>query len=256
KPLLFGANNRAVLGSIAACGLGLLVFVVLFVWRRRLGVASLAGLLAAAGGGIGGFFVAARFLPKEVPTATNPRKGQPFWAAAADAGVRARVINVPTTFPAEDHHNESMLSGLGVPDMRGRIGSPSFYTSDPSLALSDNQFSVEIVHLKSKRGTLDTAILGPLNQPFYDFLVDDAVRGLEGQARTAARAEMEKKLQAHGVPRRLDVPFRIEATDDQATIDVAGVMQTLRVGEWSQWFVVPIRVNPIVDRLAGLRGLL
>src|SRR5206468_5201641 len=243
KPLLFGANNRAVLGSIAACGLGLLVFVVLFVWRRRLGVASLAGLLAAAGGGIGGFFVAARFLPKEVPTATNPRKGQPFWAAAADAGVRARVINVPTTFPAEDHANESMLSGLGVPDMRGRIGSPSFYTSDPALTLSDNQFSVEIVHLKAKRGTIETAVVGPLNQPFYDFPIDDAIRGLEGQARTEARARMEKSLQARGVPRRLDVPFRIEADDEKATIELGGAAQTLRVGQWSGWFVAPIRVN-------------
>jgi len=256
KTLLFGANNVAVLGSIAAIGLGLFVLVAVFVLLRRPGVALLLAMVAAASGGGGSAFLAARYLPKEVPTASNPRKGQPFWSAAADAGLTTRVINVPATFPAEDHHNESMLSGLGVPDMRGRIGSPSFYTSDPSLALSDNQFSVEIVHLKSKRGTLDTAILGPLNQPFYDFLVDDAVRGLEGQARTAARAEMEKKLQARGVPRRLDVPFRIEATDDQATIDVAGVMQTLRVGEWSQWFVVPIRVNPIVDRLAGLRGII
>ncbi|HKB08045.1 MAG TPA: alkaline phosphatase family protein [Candidatus Polarisedimenticolia bacterium] len=256
KPLLFGANNRAVLGSIAACGLGLLVFVVLFVWRRRLGVASLAGLLAAAGGGVGGFSVAARFLPKEVPTATNPRKGQPFWAAAADAGVKARVINVPTTFPAEDHANESMLSGLGVPDMRGRIGSPSFYTSDPALTLSDNQFSVEIVHLKARRGTIETAIVGPLNQPFYDFPIDDAIRGLEGQARTEARARMEKSLQARGVPRRLDIPFRIEADDEKATIDLGGAAQTLRVGQWSGWFVAPIRVNPVVDRLAGLRGII
>ncbi len=256
RPLLFGANNTAAIGSIGAFGTGLAVLGAVILLRRRFVAALLLALAGAAVGGGGATLLAARYLPREVPTATNPRKGQPFWAATAAAGLKVRVINVPTTFPAEDHPNEWMLSGLGVPDMRGRIGTPSFYTSDPTLALSDNQFSVEIVHLKAKRGTLDTVIVGPLNQPFYDFAVDDAVRGLEGQARATKRAEMEKKLVARGVPRRLDVPFRIEATDDQATIDVAGVTETLKVGRWSRWFVVPIHVNPVVDRLAELRGII
>src|SRR5207247_8711582 len=119
----------------------------------------------------------------------------------------------PTTFPAEEHQDEWMVSGLGVPDMRGRIGSPSLYTSDPSLSLSDNQFSVEIVHLGAKRGSLDTIIVGPLNQPFYDFVLDEAVRGLAGQARSAARADLEKRLQARGATRRPHGPVHLGAGD-------------------------------------------
>src|SRR2546427_1967590 len=145
-------------------------------------------MVAAASVGGGAAFLAARYLPKEVPTASNPRKGQPFWAAAAGAGLKTRVINVPTTFPAEDHANESMLSGLGVPDMRGRIGTPSFYTSDASLALSDNQFSVEIVRLPGRRGLLKTALVGPLNKPFYDYVLDEAVAGLGGREEPPAAA--------------------------------------------------------------------
>ncbi len=256
KPLLFGERNALVLGSLGAVILGGVVLALSLFLRKR-AVAALQLVLVSAGiGGVAAASLAARYLPKEVPTASNPRKGLPFWTATADAGLRVRVINVPTTFPAEDHHNEWMLSGLGVPDMRGRIGSPSLYTSDPSLSLSDNQFSVEIIHLKARRGHLDTAIVGPLNLPFYDFVLDDAVRGMEGQARSAGRAEKEKSLKARGVPRRLDVPFRIEAGDEHVTIDVAGAQQTLRVGQWSQWFEAPIRVNPVVDRVAGLRGII
>jgi len=256
KPLLFGAHNASVLGSIAGCGAFVLVFGGLLLARRRLRGSVVAGLAAAILCGLGGAYIAVRFLPTEIPTASNPRKGVPFWTAAADAGLRTRVINVPATFPAEQHHDEWMLSGLGVPDMRGRIGSPSLYTSDPALSLADNQFSVEIVHLAAKRGAIDTAIVGPLNQPFYDFVLDDATRGLEGQARTTARADMETRLRERGVPRRLDVPLHIEAGDDRVTLEVGGARQTLRVGEWSDWFTAPVHVNPIVDRVAGLRGIL
>ncbi len=256
RPLLFGERNAMILGSIGAALSAVLVFAASLLLRTRARGALLLGLVAGAFGGPGAAFLSLRYLPKEVPTASNPRKGLPFWTATADAGLRVRVINVPTTFPAEEHHDEWMLSGLGVPDMRGRIGSPSLYTSDPSLSLTDNQFSVEIVHLGAKRGPLDTVIVGPLNQPFYDFVLDEAVRGLEGQARSAARADMEKRLQARGVPRRLDVPIHIEARDEHVTIDVAGASQTLRVGQWSEWFTAPIHVNPIIDRVAGLRGII
>ncbi len=256
KPLLFGVDNTRALGGIAAAGAGLLLLAAALALRRRLAAALTWAVLAAAAVGGVTAWLSTRYLPHEVPTASNPRKGEPFWIAAADAGLRVRVLNVPTTFPAEDHDNESMLSGLGVPDMRGRIGSPSYYTSDPALALRDNQFSVEIVHLSGKRGRIETSVIGPLNQPFYDYVIEDAARGLSGEARGRARAAIEKRLQERGVPRRLDAPMRIEAGDETATILIAGARQTLRPGEWSQWFVVPIAVNPVVDRLAGLKGII
>ncbi|HXH28921.1 MAG TPA: alkaline phosphatase family protein, partial [Candidatus Polarisedimenticolia bacterium] len=150
----------------------------------------------------------------------------------------------------------SMLSGLGVPDMRGRIGSPSMYTSDASLTLANNQFSVEIVRLAARRGTLQTSIVGPLNKPFFDYVLDEATRGVDDPAeRRRRRDAMEQSLTARGVRRRLDVPFTLEASDEAVTIDLAGQRRSLRPGEWSDWFVVPIPVNPVVDRIAGLRGI-
>jgi predicted AlkP superfamily phosphohydrolase/phosphomutase len=256
RPLLFGSRNPPVFGSLTAILAGMTAGGIVMFSRRRALPALLAALGVAAILGCTAGLLAARYLPREIPSATNPRKGLPFWNAVADAGMRVKVLNVPATFPAEDHERTQLLSGLGVPDMRGRIGSPSLYTSDRSLTVTDNQFSVEIVKLPARRGTLETAIFGPLNKPFYDYVLDEATRGIDDpESRRMTRARTEKELADRGVPRRLDAPFRIEAGDDSITIDLAGRRQTLRAGEWSDWFVVPIPVNPVIDRLAGLKGI-
>ncbi len=53
------------------------------------------------------------------PSARNLRTGVPFWKLLADQGVRVRVINVPYGFPPDPMREGKMLSGLGVPDLRG-----------------------------------------------------------------------------------------------------------------------------------------
>lgn len=256
RTLFFGERNPLVVGCAAALLAALLTAVVMFLARRRgLWLLSGAGIAALAAGGLGAFLTMS-YLPREVPDVVNARRGTPFWTAAAARGVSARVINVPVTFPAEDEHHLTMLSGLGVPDMRGRIGSPSLFTSDSGSALKENQFSIEVIKLSGARGALDTALAGPLNKPFYDYVLDEAVRGVsDAEERRRRRTEGERELEARHVPRRLDVPFRLEATDEAVTIDLAGQRQTLRPGEWSEWFVVPVRVNPVIDRIAPLRGI-
>jgi hypothetical protein len=71
------------------------------------------------------------------------------WEIAARAGLKAQVIHVPVTFPADDVGPGHMLSGLGVPDMRGRIGTPMFFTSDPTFQPGgvSNEFSLEYMRL-------------------------------------------------------------------------------------------------------------
>lgn len=256
RPLLFGARNPAVLGACGALAAASLVLTGLRLARQRLrralAAAGIAAVVAASAAAVG----AGRYLPREVPTAANARKGLPFWQAASRAGVAARVLNVPDTFPAEEIDGGRMLSGLGVPDMRGRIGSPSFFTSDAALALPDNQFSVEIVKLPARRGAFETAIVGPLNKPFYDYVLDRATEGIaDRDERRRHREAAEKDLEARGVRRRLDVPFHIEAGDDALTIELDGQRQTLRPGGWSDWLVVHFPVNAVVDALAGLRGI-
>ncbi len=53
------------------------------------------------------------------PAARNLRTGQPFWQLLANDGVRVVALNVPYSFPPDPMREGRMLSGLGVPDIRG-----------------------------------------------------------------------------------------------------------------------------------------
>jgi predicted AlkP superfamily phosphohydrolase/phosphomutase len=256
KPLLFGARNPAVLGLGAGLAAALVAGAAALLLRARALALAGAALAAAIVVGGGMTLAAARWMPSEVPDAQNARRGLPFWTAAAAAGVPTRVIHVPDTFPAESHDDLTMLSGLGVPDMRGRIGSPSYYTSDASLTLADNQFSIEIVKLDAKRGHIATSIVGPYNKPFWDYAIDRAAEGAaSADERKARRDAAEADLKARGVKRRFDIPFTIDADDQSVTLTLAGHNQKLGPGAWSDWFEVPIPVNPLVDLANPLRGV-
>jgi predicted AlkP superfamily phosphohydrolase/phosphomutase len=255
RVLLFGPKNPPILGAVAGVAVALLAALALRLARQRgLRLAGLA-LLAGALAGMGAAALASRWLPDALPDAVNGRHGKPFWTVAAEAGVPSRVIHVPANFPAESHDHLELLSGLGVPDMRGRIGSPSLFTSDAAFALPDNQFSVEIVQLPGRRGRIETAIAGPTNKPFWTYPIEAATADLSGDEKRAARKRLEEALRKRGVKKQLDVPFAIEATGEDLTIDLGGRRETIRPGAWSGWFEVAIPVNPLVDRVAGLRGL-
>ena len=256
RTLLFGSRNPEAFGAAGA----LLVLVVAVLAGRLLGrgwagtaiVAVVASALVYGGTAA----AAARYLPRELPDAHNQRKGLPFWTVAAAAGIPTRVMNVPDTFPAESQEGLEMLSGLGVPDMRGRIGSPSLFTSDPSLTVQNNQFSIEVVRLPARRGRMDTAIVGPTNQPFWEYPVEEATAAASTpDEKKRIRESTESALQSRGVRRRLDVPFSLEAGDAALTLHLANQDETLKVGDWSRWLVAPIRVNPVVDTVIGLRGI-
>src|SRR6266571_3561209 len=75
RPLLFGERNAPILGSIGAALSAVVVFAVWLLLRRRARAAILLGLVAGAVGGAGTAFLSIRYLPREVPSASNPRKG-------------------------------------------------------------------------------------------------------------------------------------------------------------------------------------
>ncbi|HEY7575589.1 MAG TPA: alkaline phosphatase family protein, partial [Thermoanaerobaculia bacterium] len=154
-PILFGKSNPIVLG-LAAGLLFWLVAVLLYVKRRRIlpflildGIGVLAFL--------GAFFAVRAWLPDERPAVRNNRRGETFWSVA---GARpASVLRMPVTFPPESFRDGKLLSGLGVPDLSGRIGKPAFYTSDPFFAPREgNDFSIELVRLESNVGTIATRL--------------------------------------------------------------------------------------------------
>lgn len=255
EAFLWGERNGQVLGFAAGASVFVLAFgVVFFVskkWLLRLAVPSVIAIAAGWGAG----HVAAAYLPVEVPNATNNRQGTPFWELAARAGKKVRIIRVPATFPAENVGPGQMLSGLGVPDIRGRFGTPSFYTSNVNFTPEvGNDFSLELVTLEARRGRIETTVFGPRNYPFYQYVVDRAAAAGGGSA-SAAKESKRIELDAAGVAEQINLPLTLEATDTTLSYEISGHTGTLAVGEWSDWVILKFPINAVVDALQPLRGM-
>ena len=258
RPFLFGARNGLVVGLIAGGAVFVIAFLIVLLfsasWVTRLAIATLCALAVGLPSG----YVTKQFLPVEVPDAINHRQGSTMWELAAKAGLKVQVIRVPATFPAENVGVGHMLSGLGVPDMRGRIGTPTYYTSDPTFqpGAGANEFSLELVRLADHRGAIETRVIGPYNKPFYDFVVDRKTAGIADRKELGdAKRLVRQELDDADVPRRIDLPLSLTATDQTCTIKVSGQTQTLRVGDWSDWVTLDFPVNWVVDHAAPLRGI-
>ncbi len=223
KAFLLGTGNRA---GAAAAG-GLLAFLLVFaIGRLALKKSLPAAVVALALAAPAAFFSFrfGAFLPESLPTVHNNREGRPFWEVAGERGIRSVVLHVPVTFPAADYDNGRLLSGLGVPDVRGRIGTPSYYTSDPFFAPGNkNEFSVELVRLESNVGTIQTEVFGPYNKLF-------------------------------GEPPVIRTPMTLTVLPDGGSLRIepkGSDPVTLKPGEWSPWVTFTFAFNPVV-KLSGI----
>ncbi|HYI13588.1 MAG TPA: alkaline phosphatase family protein [Thermoanaerobaculia bacterium] len=220
EPLLFGKRNPLFL-SLGVVLLFALIAAVLFGLRRRAGgsVVLVLGLLLGAGV----FYAVQKYIPTSRPAVINRRQGTPFWEVAAKAGKKASVVHVPVTFPATDFghgdHAGHLLSGLGVPDMSGRVGKPYYFTSELDFKRSGaNEFSIEVVQLEDNKGVINAPLQGPPNKLF-------------------------------GTPPYITIPMTITVADDRNSIviEVSGKKYpALKPGEWTGWvdFVFPF--NPLI----------
>jgi len=210
-PFLLGEKNPFVAAAVV---LFILALIALFFRRTARVVMAIIAVIAAAGA----FMATRKYIPVTKPGVINRRQGIPFWEAAAKAGRKARVVHVPVTFPAHDFADGEMLSGLGVPDVSGRVGKPFFFTSELDFHRSgSNEFSIEVVQLEDNKGRINTKIQGPPNKLF-------------------------------GTPPYISIPMTITVANDRnsITIEESGQTVTLRPGEWSGWtdFVFPF--NPLI----------
>ena len=254
QPFLYGERNGIIFGAIAGVATALIVFLasLLLVRRWVWRVASAVVLSLLVGVVVGA--IASTYLPLEITDTINYRQGRTMWEVAAEAGLKVQVVRVPATFPAEDVGAGQMVSGLGVPDLRGRVGTPSFYTSETGFAPGDS-FKLEPIKLPARRGSFESRIVGPANKSFRDFVIDRQVSTLPGGERRKARRELRRQFDDAGVPARFDLPLAIEATDSSVRLEVSGQSTTLGVGEWSEWLELSFPVNPVMDVVAPLRGI-
>jgi predicted AlkP superfamily phosphohydrolase/phosphomutase len=211
EPFLLGDKNP----FAAAAAILILLALLALLFRRTARIVMIAIAVAASAGA---FVATKKYIPSTRPGVINRRQGIPFWEAAANAGRKARVVHVPVTFPAHDFPAGEMLSGLGVPDVSGRVGKPFFFTSELDFHRSgSNEFSIEVVQLEDNKGRISTKIQGPPNKLF-------------------------------GTPPYISIPMSITVANDRnsITIEESGQTVTLHPGQWSGWtdFVFPF--NPLI----------
>ena len=216
EPFAFGSRNPIV--AAAALGILALLITLAFTRRRAPYVPAIVGLLFAGAA----FAATKKYIPETRPGVINRRQGIPFWDAAAQAGKKAVIVHVPVTFPATDFKDGHMLSGLGVPDISGRVGKPFFFTSELNVNHEGGEFSIEVVQLEDNKGVIETKIQGPPNKLFND-------------------------------PPYITIPMTVTVPNDRNSVQIAvsGQKFSLKPGEWSGWtdFVFPF--NPII-KLHGI----
>ena len=211
--VLFGRRKPA---AAAPAVLALFVATSLPVFfRRRWAVLVILDVLGAAAA-VGVFLAVRAWVPAVRPAVHNNRRGETFWSLAAARP--ATVMRMPVTFPPESFEGGRLLSGLGVPDISGRIGRPAFYTSDPFYAVREgNDFSIDLVRLPANAGRIETKIVGPPGKLF-------------------------------GLPGWIELPLAltVSASRDRLTIETGGSAVALTAGQWSEWVSLPFHVNPLI----------
>ena len=91
------------------------------------------------------------------PRAVNLRGGTPFWELLGRAGIGSTVLRCPCTYPAEVARGR-LLSGLGVPDVRGGLGTPTVWTAGPDRRERESE---RVIPIDLSGGALETFLPGP-----------------------------------------------------------------------------------------------
>jgi predicted AlkP superfamily phosphohydrolase/phosphomutase len=107
------------------------------------------------------------------------RKSRSFWKILSEYGIFSTIMRVPITFPPEEF-NGVMLSGMCVPDLRGTMGSFTYFTRSASA----EKIGGMVVRLPETGDTIKTSLPGPASPTTGETLelpieirIDRAARG-------------------------------------------------------------------------------
>ena len=191
------------------------------------------------------------YLPTSRPRIISTRGGTSFWVTAGEAGVRSSILTVPVTFPPEDVRNGELLSGLPLPDIRGTMGTFSFYATDLSRYEEGNTEMGGILRRLVMDGDVArTELVGPPNPIVRQQLQAIRAKSPLSEADRKRIAELEA-----GEDVRLPITIQWNRTAKTATVDIAGQSIALEPGKVSRWIDLEFRVNFLI-RVHGMAQML
>jgi predicted AlkP superfamily phosphohydrolase/phosphomutase len=151
------------------------------------------------------------FLPPQV---VNGRRGTPVWELLSKAGLPSVVLRHPLTYPP-DNVRGRILGGVGVPDLRGGLGTYTLYTSAEGVKAQEGE---NVVQVHPGSGDVTTYIAGPRDPKSRSDFKFDIILQLRP-------AENKVVLRSAGQPKELEV----------------------RGGQWSDWLKVKFKVGTLLS---------
>jgi len=159
-------------------------------------------------------------LPLSKSRVISFRKGTAFWQTLADRGIPVTVMRMPTNYPPIEAGRA--LSGMGTPDLRGTLGTFTFYTDDPEeISRSVPGGRIVKVNLTGDRAVL--RLEGPPNSLRRDHPYSTA-----------------------------DLIVDVDPANPAGRIEVGDDTVVIREGEWSGWLTADF---PLIPHLASARGM-
>lgn len=145
-------------------------------------------------------------------------RSDPFWRLISDAGLPTTVIRWPLTFPPEEV-NGVLLSGLGVPDVRGLLSGYTVYTADDNYKSGDMS---KVVKVTENGGLLEAYLTGPKVKKSEE-IVDSKAR----------------------------IQFKPADDGSSAEILVRGRAYPVQLGNWSGWVRVEFNAG-LLKKASGI----
>ena len=256
----------------AACGGGVFLVVLLlgFLAFRKLPVAAVLALVLGGGAAWGGRELRS-FLPATYPRTTNVNQVESFWDVAARAGVECVVLDGAQTFDPVNPSGAKVLHGLGLPDARNELGNWFVYTTDPEEFAREGRDTttagkVYKVDVDGYDGLIHAKVYGPRN-----FWLEQQLQGElagvkeqlssptlsldESSALATKKSELDARLsQTLREPTSADLLVKV--VGDAAEVSLGGRTQTLKVGQWSDWYELSFEFNWLLKVHAVTRARL
>lgn len=158
------------------------------------------------------------FLP---PKVVNLRRGVPVWQRLTEAGIGSTIVRCPCTYPP-DQLKGRILSGMGVPDLRGGFGAATFYTTDATATPRESEALVTV--RPDGNGVIATHLIGPRHPKTREDC-------------------------------RMEITLKIDRAAKTVTLRSAGAPQELVIheGQWSDWLRVKFKLGMLQSAQGMLR---
>ncbi|MCU1258277.1 MAG: type phosphodiesterase/nucleotide pyrophosphatase [Bryobacterales bacterium] len=158
-------------------------------------------------------------LPLSPSRVASLRQGTPFWQLLVRQGIPATIMRMPANYPPAPYGHA--ISGMGVPDLSGTLGTFSFFTDDPG-EYPHSVVGGRIIKVFRANGRVVLPLEGPPN---------------------SLRKKREAVLS--------EIVLDIDPARPVVRLSAGGIFTVLREGEWSGWLSTDF---PLIHHAVTVRG--